>query len=142
MDYFWIFRSCRDHQSIKHCSNFVVEGLIIKVLNFNSLEVLFRIEVSFGDQESLPQHQFLNFSIIIVHDIIIDITFLFLIDFQEVGDLFGSQLLPFIARRLVVHHFVELGECLRVVLIWTKQNYYIFPAMLRSLSNSSRQWSS
>lgn len=51
--YIWIFMRCK---SIEHGPDFVVEGLIIKVINFDGLEVFLRIEVSLSDKECLPEH--------------------------------------------------------------------------------------
>lgn len=48
-----------EHGSVEHSFNFVVEGLVIQIVNFDSLEVLLGIEVSLRDQESLSQHEFL-----------------------------------------------------------------------------------
>ncbi len=62
--------------------------------------------------------EYLYFSIIIVHDIIIDITLIFFIDFEEVGDLFSGKFFTLVGGWFVVHHFVELTECFRVVFIW------------------------
>jgi hypothetical protein len=36
-------------RSAEHGFDFVVEGLVVKVIDFDSLEVLFGVEVSFGD---------------------------------------------------------------------------------------------
>ena len=46
--------------SVEHGLDFVIEGLIVKVIDFDGLEVLLRIEVALGNQEGLPQHQFLS----------------------------------------------------------------------------------
>ncbi len=46
-------------ESIEHRPDFVIEGLIIEVIDLDGLEVLFRIEVTFGNQESLSENQFL-----------------------------------------------------------------------------------
>lgn len=40
--------------SIKHCSDLVVEGLVVQVLYFDGLEIFLRVEVSLRDQECLP----------------------------------------------------------------------------------------
>jgi hypothetical protein len=74
--------------SVEHGLNFVVEGLIIQIINFYCLEVFLRIEVSLSNEESLSQHDLLDLSIVIVHDVIIDITLL-LAHFQEISDLFS-----------------------------------------------------
>lgn len=46
-------------ESVEHGFDFVVKSLVIKIINFDSLEVLFGIKVALGDQECLPQHEFL-----------------------------------------------------------------------------------
>ena len=59
---------------------------------------------------------YLDFGVIVVHDVVVVVALL-LVDLEEVGHLLGCQLLPLIAGRFVVHHFVELGQSLRVVFI-------------------------
>jgi hypothetical protein len=40
--------------SIEHRLYFIIESLVIKVVNFNGLEIFFGIEVSLGNQKCLP----------------------------------------------------------------------------------------
>jgi len=94
-------------RSIEHSLDFVVKGLVVQVVNLNGLEVFLGIEVTLGDEECLPEHQFLDFSVIVVHDIVIDVAFL-LVDLQKIGDLLCRQLLSFVGSWLVVHHLVQL----------------------------------
>jgi hypothetical protein len=42
--------------SIKHCLDLVIECLIVEVVNFDGLEVFFRIKVSLSNEERLPEH--------------------------------------------------------------------------------------
>lgn len=42
--------------SVEHGFDFIVEGLVVEVIDFDSLEVLLGVEVSLGDQEGLSQH--------------------------------------------------------------------------------------
>jgi hypothetical protein len=76
-------------QSIKHRSNFVIKRLIIKIFDFDSLEVLLRIKVALSNKECLSQDKLFNFSIIIIHDIIIDISLFFFVNFKKIGYLFS-----------------------------------------------------
>lgn len=87
----------KDHSSVEHGPNFVIEGLIVEIIDFDGLEVFFRIEVSLGNQEGLPKDQFLDylesyfdFGVVVVHDIVVDITFVLFVDFEEIGDLVGG----------------------------------------------------
>lgn len=50
----WVWRS------IEHGLDLIVEGLIIKVVDLDSLEVFLRVEVPLRDQEGLSQHKFLH----------------------------------------------------------------------------------
>lgn len=47
-------------KSIKHRSDFVIECLVIKIVNLDCLEVFFRVKISLCDQKCLSQNQFLN----------------------------------------------------------------------------------
>ena len=47
-------------KSIKHRSDFVIECLVIKIINLDCLEVFFRVKISLSDQKSLSQNQFLT----------------------------------------------------------------------------------
>ena len=101
-------------RSIEHGLYLVVEGWIVQIVDFDGLEIFLGVEVPLSDQESLSQHQFLPlnkpylyFGIVVVHHIVVGVPFL-LVDLQEVGHLLSCQLLSFVARWLVVHHFVEL----------------------------------
>ena len=49
-------------KSIEHRSDFVVECLIVQVVNLDGLEVFLRVEVAFGDKEGLSQNQLLNYN--------------------------------------------------------------------------------
>ena len=40
--------------SIKHSFDFIVEGLVVQIVNFDCLEVLLRVEIALSDQEGLP----------------------------------------------------------------------------------------
>lgn len=111
-------------KSIEHGSNFIIESLVVEVIDLYGLEVLFRVEISLGDEERLPQNQFLlyfkiylNLGIVVVHNIIVDITLIFLVDFEEVGYLFSGEFFSFVGCGFVVHHFVELAESFGVVFI-------------------------
>lgn len=42
--------------SVEHGLDFVIEGLIVEVIDFDGLEVLLRIKVALGNQEGLPEH--------------------------------------------------------------------------------------
>ncbi len=75
-----------DQFSIEHSFNFVVEGLIIQIVDFDGLEIFLWIEVSFGNQKCLSQHDLFYFGIVIIHDIIVDITLL-LANLQEISHL-------------------------------------------------------
>lgn len=72
---------------VKHGSDFIVEGLVIQIFDFDGLEIFLRIEIALGNEESLAEDKFFDFGIIIVHDIIIDITFLVFVNFQKFGNL-------------------------------------------------------
>ena len=128
-------------KSIKHRSDFVIKCLIIKIVNLDCLEVLFRVKISLSDQKCLSQNQFLtfnmenylDFSIIVVHNIIVDITFIFFIDFEEISNLFSCKFFTLIRSWFVVHHFVKLTQSFRVVFICIKKGKYIFQEELRSL---------
>jgi hypothetical protein len=102
-------------RSAEHRPDLVVEGLIVQVVDLDGLEVFFGIEVTLGDQEGLPQNQFFNLGVVVVHDIVVGVSFFRA--FEELGDLLGRQFLSFSRRRLVVHHFVQLGQGFRVVLV-------------------------
>lgn len=75
---------------------------------------------------------YLDFGIVIVHNVIIDISLIFFIDFEEVSDLFSGKFFTLIGSRFVVHHFVELTESFRVVFVWIVRMSYIFKEELRS----------
>lgn len=107
----------RSKRSVEHGLDFVVKGLVIKVVDFDSLEVFLRIEIAFRDEESLPQDKFLNFGVIIIHDVIIDIAFLFA-HLQEVRHLLSGKFISLIGRGLVVHHLIQLRKCFRVVFVY------------------------
>ena len=62
---------------------------------------------------------YFDFSLVIVHDVIIYISFFAIfVELEEVGNLFVRKFLTFGGCGLIVHHFVELVECLRVVLVY------------------------
>jgi hypothetical protein len=42
-------------RSIEHRPDLVIEGLIVQIVDFNSLEVLFGVKISFGNEEGLSQ---------------------------------------------------------------------------------------
>lgn len=42
--------------SAEHGFDLVVESLVVEVVDFDGLEVLLGVEVSFGDQEGLSQY--------------------------------------------------------------------------------------
>lgn len=63
---------------------------------------------------------YLDFGIVVVHDIVVGVSF-FLVDFQEVRHLLSSQLLALVAGRFVVHHLVQLRKGLGVVLVCDSQ---------------------
>ena len=42
--------------SVEHGFDFVIEGLIVQIINFNCLEIFLGVEVAFSDQEGLSQH--------------------------------------------------------------------------------------
>jgi hypothetical protein len=67
--------------------------LIVQVVDFDGLEVFFGIEIAFSNQESLPQHEFFDFGVIVVHDIIVGIPFFGAL--EEFGNLFSRQFLSF-----------------------------------------------
>jgi hypothetical protein len=46
--------------SVKHSFDFVVEGLVVEVVDFDGLEVLFGVEVALGDEEGLSEYEFLG----------------------------------------------------------------------------------
>ena len=50
----------RRQESVEHGLNLVVEGLVVQVVDFYCLEVLLGVEVAFGNQEGLPQHELLH----------------------------------------------------------------------------------
>lgn len=45
--------------SIEHGFDFIVESLIIKIIDFNRLEIFFWIKVALSDKESLTKNKFL-----------------------------------------------------------------------------------
>jgi hypothetical protein len=94
--------------------------LVIEVVDFNGLEVLFGVKVTLSDEEGLSEHKLFNFGIIVVHDVIINITLL-LANFEEISHLLSGQLLTLVGRGFVVHHLVQLRQCFGVVLIYVKQ---------------------
>jgi hypothetical protein len=47
-------------RSVEHRFDFVVEGLVVEVVDLDGLEVLLGIEVALGDEEGLPEHQLLR----------------------------------------------------------------------------------
>ena len=77
-----------DQFSIEHGFNFVIEGLVIQIVDFDGLEVFLWIKVSLGNQKSLSQHYLFYFSIVVIHDIVINIAFL-LAHLQEISNLFS-----------------------------------------------------
>jgi hypothetical protein len=46
--------------SVEHGLDLVVEGLIVKVVDLDGLEVFLGVEVSLGDEEGLPEDKFLR----------------------------------------------------------------------------------
>lgn len=46
--------------SVEHGLDFVVEGLVIEVVDLDGLEVFLGVEVALGDEEGLPEHEFLR----------------------------------------------------------------------------------
>lgn len=48
-------------KSIEHWSDLVIESLVIQVVNFDGLEVLFRVKIPLRNQESLSQDKFLHY---------------------------------------------------------------------------------
>jgi hypothetical protein len=73
--------------SVEHRPDLVVESLIVKVVDFDGLEVFFGIEITLRDQESLSQNQFFYLRVVVVHDIVVGVSFFGA--FEELGDLLG-----------------------------------------------------
>ena len=107
----------RSFSSVEHGSDLVVEGLVVQVLDLDGLEVLLRVEVALRDEEGLPQHQLLDLGVVVVHDVVVHVALLLLVDLEELGYLFRRELLALAAGRLVVHHLVQLRQGLGVVLV-------------------------
>jgi hypothetical protein len=61
--------------------------LIVQVVDLDGLEVFFGIEITFGDQEGLSQNQFFDLGVVVVHDIVVGVSFFRA--FEELGDLLG-----------------------------------------------------
>lgn len=59
---------------------------------------------------------YLDFGVIVVHDIVVVISLL-LVDLKEGSYLLSGELLALVTCGLVVHHLVELGQCLGVVFV-------------------------
>ena len=59
---------------------------------------------------------YLDFGVVVVHDIVVVVALL-LVDLEEAGDLFSGQFFSLVGSGFVVHHLVELGKSLRVVLV-------------------------
>jgi hypothetical protein len=81
------FMAPRVFFSVEHGPDLVIEGLIVQVIDFDSLEVFFWIEITFSDKEGLPQDELLDFAVIVVHDIVVGISFFRAL--EEFGNLFG-----------------------------------------------------
>jgi hypothetical protein len=77
--------------------------------------------------------KYLDFSIIVVHDIIVDIALIFFIDLEEVSHLFGGKFFALGRCGFVVHHFVELTEGFGVVLIWVRREVHFSRRASKSL---------
>ena len=59
---------------------------------------------------------YLDLGVVVVHDVVVVVALL-LVHLQKTGHLLSGQLLPLVARRLVVHHLVQLRQRLGVVLV-------------------------
>ena len=114
--WFWVGLFVWELSSIEHGPDLAVEGLVIQVVDFDGLEVFFGVEIPLSDKESLSQYQLLNFGVVIIHYVIIGLSFL--VAFEKLCNLFSSQFLSLTGRRFVVHHLVQLGEGFWIVLIW------------------------
>lgn len=42
--------------SVEHGLDFVIEGLVVEVIDFDGLEVLLGVEIALGNEEGLSEH--------------------------------------------------------------------------------------
>lgn len=56
----WMKQKSIFQESVEHRPYFVVESLVVQVVNFDRLEILFGVKITFGNKEGLPEDQFLK----------------------------------------------------------------------------------
>jgi len=123
MKAYWDWRMMYEIMSVKHCLNFIIKGLVVQIVDLDGLEVLLGVEVSLSNQKGLPEHNLFDFGIIVVHDIVVDVSFLFA-HLEETGHLLRCQLLALVGCGFVVHHLVQLRQGFRVVFICMRRGVH------------------